>query len=453
MPAKGRILVVDDDHTTRNNLSRIFQREGYQVRLAPSGSEAKVRLREDEYELVLVDLVMDDIGGMEILDYIKKHSANTEVIIMTGYGSINTAIEAIKKGSFHYIQKPFRLDEVKHIVSQAVEKSRMRAQIGALEEEIRSYRKTPVIIGKSEKIKCIIDLIKQVAVTDSNVLITGESGTGKELVATAIHNQSRRAAKKFLPINCGSFTEELLANELFGHEKDAYTGATGARAGLLESADGGTVFFDEVSDMPLSMQAKLLRVIQERQLIRVGGNKPISVDVRFIAATNKDLKKSISYGLFREDLFYRLNVVPIHLPTLAERREDIPLIATYLLNQLLEKMEKKITGFSTAAMRVLVNYDYPGNVRELENIVERAAALTCKDIIDIDDLPPDLIDTKIYRYDYEKGSMKSLDELEQEYIRWVLGKLDHNKSRAARVLGIDRASLYRKLKRYELSEE
>ncbi|MBU1628086.1 sigma-54 dependent transcriptional regulator [bacterium] len=452
MAATAKILVVDDELVTCKTLARLLANQGYEVTLASSGAEALNKVKKDNYELVLVDLIMDDISGLDVLDEVKRNSTNTEVIIMTGYASVDSAIESMKKGAFHYLQKPFHLEECKNLILQAIEKSQLRKQVEQLKSEISSAKREQVIIGKSQKIKNILNLIKQVAATDSNVLITGESGTGKELVASSIHFNSIRAHKNFLPINCGSFTEELLANELFGHEKDAYTGATNARKGLLESADGGSIFFDEIGDMPLSMQAKLLRVIQDRKLIRVGGNKPIPIDVRFIAATNKDLKKSMSIGLFREDLYYRLNVVPIHMPTLSERREDIPMIATFLLNRIFLQMKKEIKGFSPSAMKMLIKYDYPGNIRELENIIERAAALCKKDFIDDDDLPGDLKDLNIFRYDYEKGDIKSIGELEKEYIFWVLEKLDHNKSNTAKVLGIDRASLYRKLKNYSISE-
>lgn len=453
MSKRPRILVVDDDEVARKNLSRILRRDGYKITLAISGSEAIAKLDKNSYDLVLADLILEeDIGGLDVLEAAKKRSHDTEVIILTGYASVDTAIKAMKKGAYHYVQKPFRAEEVRHLAAQALEKSRLRTQVKQLEDEILSASHGPTIVGKSEKILSILSLIKQVAPTDANVLITGESGTGKELVASAIHNQSPRAEKQFLAVNCASFTDELLANELFGHEKDAYTGATTSRPGLLESADGGTIFLDEVADMPSPMQAKLLRVIQERELIRVGGNKPISINVRIVAATNKDIKKAVSSGLFREDLFYRLNVIPIRMPALAEHKEDIPLLATYLLSQILKQMNKSIKGFSDEAMKLLVEYDYPGNVRELENILERAAALCRNDVIDVDDLPPDLKDVAIYRYDHEKNGMKSMEELERDYIRWVLSRVGHNKSRAAKILGIDRASLYRKLKKYELVE-
>ncbi len=453
MRKNARLLIVDDDEVARKNLARILKRKGCRISSVASGAEAVAKLGRESFDLVLADLILEEgVSGLDVLEAAKKRCRDTEVIIITGYASVETAIGAMKKGAYHYLQKPFRAEEVRHLAAQALEKTRLRNQVRELEEEIRSGAQTHDIIGKSRKILSILDLIEQVAPTDANVIITGESGTGKELVASAIHRQSRRAGKHFLPINCASFTDELLANELFGHEKDAYTGATSSRAGLLESADGGTVFFYEVAEMPVPMQAKLLRVIQERELIRVGGNRHIPIDVRIIAATNKDLKKHVAQGLFREDLYYRLNVIHLHMPALAEHKEDIPLLASYLLEQILKQMDKPVKGFSDEAMKILKGYDYPGNVRELENIIERAAALCRTDVIDTDVLPDDLKGVAIYRYDTEKHGMKSMKEIEKEYIRWVLNQVGHNKSRAAKILGIDRASLYRKLKNYEIGD-
>ncbi|MEW5945457.1 MAG: sigma-54 dependent transcriptional regulator [bacterium] len=453
MSKAARVLVVDDEEAARKSLERILRKEGCSVTPAASGEEAVEKLKRDEFHLVLADLVMEGgVGGMEVLDAVKERSRDTEVIIMTGYASVETAIAAMKRGAFHYLQKPFRTEEVRHLASQALDKVRLRTQVRKLEEEARARGEGPVIIGKSEKIQAILNLVRQIGPTDANVLITGESGTGKELVAAAIHGHSRRAGRRFLAINCGSFTEELLANELFGHEKDAYTGATSARPGLLESADGGTVFFDEVGDMPPAMQAKLLRVIQERVVFRVGGNKPVPVDIRVVAATNRDLKKALLQGLFREDLYYRLNVIPVFVPPLSERKEDIPLLAAHFLSGAARRMDRPLKGFTEEALRLLSDYNYPGNVRELENVVERAAALCRGDAVGVEDLPQDIRDVAVFRYDRETGGMKSLEEMEKDYIRWIMSRAENNKSKAAKILGIDRSSLYRKLKTYELIE-
>lgn len=450
MSKKERILVVDDDSGTRKALRRILVKNGFEVKTAESGKAALDILGKNQFSLVLTDLLMEPVDGFEVLSKTKKLDPDTEVIIMTGYGSISSAVEAIKKQAFHYIEKPLRSEEVRHLISQALEKRCLRLEVQNLKKQIQSgFEK---IIGKSPKLLEIKRLIRQIATSDSNVLITGESGTGKELVAHAIHNLSRRSAKKFLPINCASFTDELLANELFGHEKDAYTGATSSRAGLLESADGGTIFFDEVGDMSMAMQSKLLRVIQERKLIRVGGFKPIGIDIRIVAATNKDLKKAMKAGSFREDLFYRLNVIPIHIPSLSERKEDILLLAQYFLDRFNTKSKRKISGFSKKAAEILKSYDYPGNVRELENIVERSVSLAKAELIDADDLPDDLREIELFTVKREKPYLKSIQEIENEYIEWVLEQCNHNKSQAAKILKIDRASLYRKLKRTQIKD-
>ena len=295
-------------------------------------------------------------------------------------------------------------------------------------------------------------MIERMRQSEANVLITGESGTGKELIARAIHQHSRRKNRRFLAFNCASFTDELLANELFGHDKDAFTGATKTTPGLLESADGGTVFFDEVGDMSPSMQAKILRAVQEKELFRVGSSKPIPIDIRILSATNKDLKKLVEAGIFRQDLYFRLNVISINLPTLEQRKEDIPLLSMFYLKRAARQMEKHFDGFSEEAMGLLMNYSYPGNIRELENIVERAAALAQGERIEAQDLPSDLRAFETVSFRRERGTMKTLSEIDEEYIQWVLNQTGHNKTKAAQILGIDRVSLYRKLKRLEFDE-
>jgi DNA-binding NtrC family response regulator len=444
------VLIVDDEAVSLKTLVRILEKEGYRTEAALNGQQALELLDTRSFDLVLTDLVMDPLDGMAVLTEAKKINPETEVIVITGYASVESAIEATKKGAFHYLQKPIRPDEVRHVVHQAAEKRGLRDRIKELEKRIGV--EFPTIMGNSPKIQAIKKLIKRVEDSDANVVITGESGTGKELVARAIHQSGRRKNKYFLALNCASLTEELLANELFGHEKDAFTGATSTRAGLLESANGGTVFFDEVGDMPPAMQAKLLRVIQERELIRVGGNTPIPVDIRIIAATNKDLKKLSDAGIVRQDLFFRLNVISFQMPTLAERREDIPLLATHFLNKFTQRTGKRIAGFSKEVIGRLTSYGYPGNVRELENVVERAASFACGGHIETEDLPPDLKDFDSFTFHHSKGKMKTLEELEWEYIHWVLERVGNNKSEAARILGIDRVSLYRKLKQFEFRD-
>jgi DNA-binding NtrC family response regulator len=445
-----RILIIDDEEIALNALGRIMRKEGYHVVTQSRGDKARELLNRQSFDIVLTDLLLDTTNGLEIMADAKSCDPETEVIIITGHGSVDGAIEATKKGAFHYLQKPIRPDEVRHIVRQAVQKRALTRRIRELENKIDGD--IPAIIGNSPKINIIKKLIRQIDSSDANVLITGESGTGKELVAKAIHQLSRRNQRRFLAFNCASFTEELIANELFGHDKDAFTGATQVRAGLLESADGGTIFFDEVGDMSSSMQAKILRVVQEKELLRVGATKPIPVDIRIISATNKDLKSLCVAGIFRHDLYFRLNVIPMHMPSLSERREDIPLLANYFLQLSAKRTGKALAGFSDEALGLLLNYGYPGNVRELENIIERATALAKKERIEPDDLPSDLKDFNAFTFHRDTGRMKTLEEIEREYIQWVLEQLNHNKSEASKILGIDRVSLYRKLKRSAFNE-
>jgi DNA-binding NtrC family response regulator len=445
-----RVLIVEDDRTALRNLCHVLRKQGYAVEPAHDGEQACKLLEQKPFDLVLTDLVMEPVDGLAVLAHAKEWDPEIQVIVMTGHASVRTAIDAMKKQAFHYLQKPFHPDEVRHLVALALEKRRLRTQVESLRR--RSEDSDSRILGNSPKIRAVKSLIRQVAETDSNVMITGGSGTGKELVAAAIHGLSHRRARKFLPINSASFTDELLANELFGHEKDAFTGATSSRPGLLEAAEGGTIFFDEVGDMPPVMQAKLLRVIQERELIRVGGSKPIRIDVRIISATNKDLKLAMQHGNFREDLYYRLNVVPIKMPSLDERREDIPLLVKHFLNRFNRRTGSAFLGFSSEALEVLRSYDYPGNVRELENIVERSASLSRSEVIGVDALPEDLMELEIYTVPTDASRPKTLREMELEHIEEVLARCGHNKSKAAETLGISRVSLYRKLKRTQITD-
>jgi DNA-binding NtrC family response regulator len=443
-----RILVVDDEQVALKRLVRLLEREGYEATGAETGDEALPLLEEARFDVVLTDLVMEGVDGLQVLEAAKKADPDVEVIVMTGYGSVDTAIEAMKRRAFHYIQKPLKSDEIKHLVDQALQKRRLGAKVMDLEQRLDAEEMG--IVGHSPAIRELRALIRKVARLDSNVLITGDSGTGKELVAAAIHERSRRAGKEMIAVNCAGFTDELLGNELFGHEKEAYTGATTAREGVLEHASGGTVFFDEVGDMSPAMQAKLLRVIQQKEFLRVGGVKPVHVDVRIVAATNKNLKNAMEVGSFRQDLFFRLSVVPIHIPPLAERKEDIPALTRHFLGRVNAKLEDQVVGVTDAAMQLLCSYDFPGNVRELENIVERSASLCQGKLIDVGDLPPDLSELDVFTFKRDGGRLKSLKEIEQDYIRWVLERCGNNKTRAARALGIDRASLYRKYTRNQV---
>jgi DNA-binding NtrC family response regulator len=449
---KDRILIVDDDDIARKNFARILQKQGFSVSSAKTGAEGLDRLCESEYDLVITDLVMEDLNGLELLGRIKNKFPDVEVILITGYASIPTAIEAIKKGAYHYLEKPVRPDEMVHLTRQAIEKKRLREQVAKLEARIKGDLEEPILIGQSRKIVEVIKLIKQIAKVDSNVLITGESGTGKELAASMIHYHSPRRNRRFLAINCGGFAEELLANELFGHEKDAFTGASSARAGLLETASGGTLLLDEIGDMPPTMQVKLLRAIQEQELIRVGGNRPIPIDVRVISATNQDLKNAVSAGLFRQDLYYRLNVVTIDIPPLRDRRADIALLAHFFLRRFARQFNREIKGFSEETLAVLQNYYFPGNVRELENIIEHAVAMAQEDVIRVKDLPADFSEIGVFSFEQPDSAVMTLREMERKYIEWVLSRVDRNKTQAAKLLGIDRSSLWRHLKNYEIKD-
>ncbi len=449
---KSRILVVDDEAIARENLEHILRKDGYDVATADSGISALKKLSNTEFDLVMTDLKMKQVDGMEVLARTKEQYPDTEVVMLTAYATVATAIEAMQKGAYHYIPKPYKIDEVRMITKRALEKKALKDELRVLKRDYHRGGGIPFIIGKSRKMQELVALVGQIAPTDCNVLIFGETGTGKELFARAIHRQSSRADERFVAFNCGAFTEELLSNELFGHEKDAFTGATTTKIGLLEAANRGTVFLDEIGDMPASMQVKLLRVIEEKSLLRVGGTQPIKVDIRLVAATNKDLNKEVETGGFRKDLFYRLNVVSLHLPPLAERRDDVPLLAHHFLARYAEAQGKSIKGFSDEAMEVLMNYEYPGNIRELENIVERAVVLCNEEEILAKHLPQELGQYSLKVYRQASLRFPTLEENEVEYVSWVLKQVDGNKTRAAEVLGIDRVSLWRKLKRWGLEE-
>jgi len=447
-----RILIVDDDEIARKNLARILAKEGYQTTAAGGGDEALLRLSADTFDLVITDLVMAGMTGLDLLARIKQQDPEIEVILVTAYASIPTAIEATKKGVFHYLEKPFRPEEVRHLAAQAVEKGRLRRKVRELESRVKEHPQEPAFIGESKEIQEVIRVSRQVAKTDCNVLITGESGTGKELAASLIHYHSPRRNNKFLAINCGAFTEELLANELFGHEKGAFTGAVTQKIGLLEAASGGTLFLDEIGDMPLSMQVKLMRAIEEQKVLRVGGHQPLAIDVRIIAATNKDLKKAVAAGIFRQDLYFRLNVISIFIPPLRERKQDIPLLAQFFLTRAGIKTGKKFKGFSKQALKLLLDYGFPGNVRELENIVERAVAMAYDEEIQVKDLPPDISEMEVFSFDQAESNLKTLQEIKDDYIQWVLNRVGRNRTKAAKLLGIDRASLWRHLRRHEIED-
>ncbi|MBI5140581.1 MAG: sigma-54-dependent Fis family transcriptional regulator [Nitrospirae bacterium] len=453
MENAAKLLIIDDERIALKNLEHVLAKEGYEVATALNGQLALRLLREQPFDVVLTDLKMEKIDGMQILRRCKELYPDIEVIMITGYATVETAIEAMKHGAYHYVAKPFKLDEVRKVVREATEKVALKRENRHLRESLETIRESGEIITQDPVMLRVLDTARDIAPTDCNVLVTGESGTGKELVARYIHRHSKRAPSTFLAINCGAFSEELLANELFGHEKGAYTGAALLKKGLVEMADGGTLFLDEITEMSPSMQVKFLRVIQEKEFIRLGGNEPVKVNVRFIGATNRSIHEAVESGEFRQDLYYRMNVVTIPLPPLADRKGDVPMLAYHFLKKYAARMGRNMNEISEDVMHILNTYNYPGNIRELENIIERGVALAKGIRLETAHLPDDLkrIGIKVFRK--QAGRIPSLDDQEKSYIQWVLNEVDGNRSRAASVLGIDRVSLWRKLKRYGLEAE
>ena len=453
MQGSAKLLIIDDERVALKNLEHVMKKEGYGVVATQSGANALKILGEQSFDVVLTDLRMEKVDGMQILRKCRELYPDTEVVLITGYATLESAVDAMKHGAFYYIAKPFKLDEVRKIVKEAVEKVRLRNENRELREQIEKYQGKVKIITQDPSLQRILETARQIAPTDCNVIITGESGTGKELFARYLHVSSARAGGPFFAINCGAFTEELLANELFGHEKGAFTGAQAMKKGLIETASCGTLFLDEVTETPPSMQVKLLRVIQEKEVLRVGSTEPLKVDVRFIAATNRNVQDSIKEGRFRQDLYFRLNVVSLHIPPLSERKDDIPLLSYYFLKKYAVLMKKDVNEISPDVLSLLMNYGFPGNVRELENIIERGVALATGRTIELAHLPEDLKELNIKTFRKKEGKIPSLEVQEMEYIKWVLIEVGGNKTLASQVLGIDRVSLWRKLKKYGLEGE
>jgi len=451
LPTKRMKVAIIDDETIacreiKNGLSR---RTDYEIEIFFDGESALERMGDRVFDLVLCDLKLPGMDGIKVLDTIKKRFPETQVIVMTAYGSVDAAIQAIQAGAFHFIVKPVKMDELTLLSKRAIETTLLVNETKALKKILSSQSRQQYLIGHSPAMQEVMAMIKRVCSLNCNVLIQGESGTGKELTARALHFLGIRREKPFIAFSCGGFTDELIANELFGHEKGAFTGAVETKIGLLESADNGTLFLDEVNLMPLNMQTKLLRFVQERSLIRVGGTKPIPVDVRLIAAGNRDLKKEVEHKTFREDLYYRLNVLLINLPTLRERKEDMPLLIQHFLERYNRQFNKQVTGIDRLALKILREYPFPGNVRELENIVERAVALSERSMIKKKDLPADILELSFARTEND-AYLKSLEEIEKEYIQNVLVKTDFHKGRASEILKIPRTTLWRKMKQFDL---
>ena len=451
----NKILVVDDQRNMRTTLSLILRGAGYEVAEAESATDACERGGES-YDVVITDLRMGTTGGLDVLRCVKQASPQSEVIVMTAYGTIESAVEAMRMGAFDYIQKPFHEEELLVRVGKAIEKRTLSQHVAHFANEFKDRYKLEHIVGRSPAIRDLLARTLRIAPTDAIVLITGESGTGKELVAKAIHANSKRANRPFIPVNCAAITETLLESELFGHARGAFTGAAVARKGLFEEADGGTFFFDEIAETPLTFQAKLLRAIQEREIRRVGENKPVPVDVRIIAATNQDLLTAVAEKRFRQDLYYRLNVARILLPPLRERREDIPVLLSHFLDKYNRKMAAK-ARFHENAFETLTSYDFPGNVRELEHMVEQAVALVSNGIITADELLP--APSAAYD-DPHIGSSRPprllasvVDQAERTAIDQALAECEGNRERAAELLGISPTTLWRKMTRMKITFE
>lgn len=454
MTEKSTILVVDDDHAHRTMLNTLISGWGYAVSEADDGSSAVEKVKETTFDLVLMDVRMVKISGLEALETIKAHNPAIPVIIMTAYSSVETAVEALKQGAHDYLTKPLDFDKLRLTIDRAMEHTRLKEENRLLRETLGHQFDTQNIIGNSPKMITLLETVAQVAPSEATVLISGESGTGKELIAGAIHFNSLRKKGPFVKINCAAITETLLESELFGHEKGAFTGADRRKEGRFSQAHGGTLLLDEVGEMSLMMQVKLLRALQEREFNRVGGESTIQVDVRVVAATNKNLKDQINEGAFREDLYYRLNVVELEVPPLVERKEDIPLLTQHFLELFAAKNRKEIKGFTPRAMDNLIHHDWPGNVRELMNAVERGVVLSRSSYLDIPDFP--FMKDSMLQNDQDsttpaKLSMDGdvpLEKIEKTAILKTLEAANGNKSEAARRLGITRKTLHKKLKAY-----
>ena len=444
---RGRLLIVDDELSVRDSLAKWFSEEGYYVAAGESASEALTRVAEQTFDVALVDIKMRGTDGIELQRRLHEIYPDMLVIIMTGYASVETAIAALKNGAYDYVNKPLDPDEIAHLVAKAMSHRQTQQENVRLKENIADLTPPTDIVGQGAAMKHIFEAIETVAPTDATVLITGESGTGKELVARAIHAASNRRDHPMVVIHCGALTETLLESELFGHEKGAFTGAQYRKKGKFEIAEGGTVFLDEIGDISLKTQTDLLRVLQEREIVRVGGNQTIKVDFRIVAATNKDLEKLIEEGKFRPDLYYRLNVFHIELPPLREHREDIPPLVDHFVRKFNREMNKKITRITTGAMNMLQQYPWPGNVRELENALERAMVVAQEPDIREQDF------TLKSRNGVSVIGQRSLDDVEKDHILRVLEDCGGNQTRAAEVLGIDRVTLHHKLKKYGWSRK
>jgi two-component system, NtrC family, response regulator AtoC len=442
------LAVIDDEPLALKGLARLLKREGYSVQTFCSGEDFLRRMAKEKFEIILTDVRMPGMDGLELLHKVQNDCPDTEIILFTGYASIDNAVQAIKEGAFDYIEKPLSPEKVLQVVRRAAEKLRLLSEEKHERNTLLRGDHVREILGTTSVIREMIRVINKVSKIDCNVLIQGESGTGKELVARAVHFGSARNNHPFVGFNCGAFSDELVANELFGHEKGAFTGAEKTKIGLFEAAQRGTIFLDEIGEMPIATQVKLLRAIQEKKVFRVGGTTPIDLDIRIISATNKDLDYEAKSGRFREDLFFRLKVVVIRTPPLRERKEDISLLADHFLQRYNKLYERNVQGITRRAMEVLHHYPFPGNVRELEHIICSAVALCDKSWIDLADLPDDLATLEVKTL--ERKEVTTLAEHEEAYIRKVLEATNYNKIRAAGILDVPRTTLWRKIKKFKI---
>jgi len=438
-------LIVDDEESVRDSLYNWFIDDGYRVECAENAKKALTLLEEKEFDIVLADIKMPGMDGMEMHARIKTLANEPVVIIMTAFASVETAVQALKNGAFDYVTKPFDPDDLSHLIRNAATQVTLRRENLDLKDKITSLVDVEDIVGESRALRKVLEQVERVAQSSSSVIITGESGTGKELVARAIHSNSPRKYFPLISVHCGALTESLLESELFGHEKGAFTGAAFNRKGRFEMADGGTIFLDEIGTISPKMQVELLRVLESKSFVRVGGNKEIQSDFRVICATNRDLMNQVEQGAFREDLYYRLNVVNIRIPPLRERREDIPMLVDHFIRKYCVSMSRELIAIEPAALKHLEAFDFPGNVRELENMIERAIVVGNGKVIRLKDLP--------MGKDAATSNVESLDDLERRHILMILEKYQWNISRSARVLKVDRATLYNKIRKYGLKQE
>jgi DNA-binding NtrC family response regulator len=442
MGKKISILIVDDEESVRDSLFNWFIEDGYHVDCAENAKEALSILESEKFDIILADIKMPGMDGLEMHRRIKSLNSDAIVIVMTAFASVETAVQALKDGAYDYITKPFDPDDLSHLIRNAAGQINLKSENEALKNKIVSLDNIEDIVGNSQAMMNVLKEVESVAQSNSSVIITGESGTGKELIARAIHSNSHRKFFPMVSVHCGALSEDLLESELFGHEKGAFTGAMFNRKGRFEMADGGTIFLDEIATISPKMQVELLRVLESKTFVRVGGNKEISSDFRVICATNRDLKKMVEEGTFREDLFYRLNVVNIRIPPLRDRVDDIPMLVDHFIKKYCTSMSRDLVSIDKTAMNRLMEYEFPGNVRELENMIERAIVIGNGKEIKLKDLPlgKDLINS----------SNESLEELEKKYVKQILEKYNWNISRSAKVLKVDRVTLYNKIKKYDL---